>query len=120
MITSHVNNVKAIELPEGPYSNVIGRVLISPETGWDDYVMRMFELRKNGFTADHAHDFPHYVFVLEGTGEYQLDDEVFEVESGSFALIPNNHRHQLRNNAKDETPLKFICIVPKEGHVPFE
>ncbi len=108
MIVSNEKNVKGIELDNVAYKNVIGKVLVSPETGWDDYVMRLFELKKDGYSADHSHDFPHIVYVLEGEGVLHLDGKEMSIGSGNFAFIPNGARHQLLNTAKDETSLRFL------------
>jgi quercetin dioxygenase-like cupin family protein len=120
MIVSNIKNVPGVDVINDAYKNVLGRVLISPETGWEDYVMRMFELGKDGYSADHQHDFPHIVFVLGGTGVLILDGKENPIESGSFAYIPNNSQHQLLNKGTSDEKLKFICIVHQEDHVPFE
>jgi len=108
MIASNEKNVKAVELVNEAYKNVKGKVLVSPETGWDDYVMRLFELGEGGYSADHSHDFPHIVYVLEGEGFLYLQEEKIPVESGSFAFIPNNKRHQLVNARENGDSLRFI------------
>ncbi len=120
MIVSNIKNVKGVDVINDAYKNVLGRVLISPETGWEDYVMRMFELGKDGYSADHQHDFPHIVFVLDGIGTLVLDGKEKPIENGSFAYIPNNSQHQLLNKGTGDEKLKFICIVHQEDHVPFE
>ncbi|HKL11385.1 MAG TPA: cupin domain-containing protein [Clostridia bacterium] len=108
MIASNEKNVKAIELVNEAYKNVKGKVLVSPENGWDDYVMRLFELGKGGYSADHSHDFPHIVYVLEGEGVLHLDGKEMAIESGSFAFIPNKKRHQLVNASENGDSLRFI------------
>jgi quercetin dioxygenase-like cupin family protein len=70
--------------------------------------MRLFELGKDGYSADHSHDFPHIVYVLEGKGMLHLDGKKMPIESGSFAFIPNGKRHQLTNTAKDGQSLRFL------------
>jgi mannose-6-phosphate isomerase-like protein (cupin superfamily) len=34
---------------------------------------------------------------------------------GAYACVPDGKPHQHRNAGKE--PLRFICIVPREGHV---
>lgn len=108
MIASNEKSVRAVELVSEAYKNVKGKVLVSPETGWDDYVMRLFELGKEGYSADHSHDFPHIVYVLDGEGFLYMEGDKIPVESGSFAFIPNNKRHQLVNSRENGDPLRFI------------
>jgi quercetin dioxygenase-like cupin family protein len=120
MIISHIKEVNEVHFQNEAYKNVVGRVLVSPKEGWDGYVMRHFVLGKDGSSANHNHDYPHIVYVLEGMGELHLEGEVHILSGGSFMLIPNNAQHQLINTATDGTALKFICIVPEEGHLGFE
>ena len=119
MIVSNIKNVQGIKVANEAYKNVVGRVLVSPETGWEDYVMRMFEVGKEGYSANHQHDFPHIVFILEGTGLLIMDGKETPIESGSFIYIPNNSMHQLLNKGTGDEKLKFLCIVPQADHVPF-
>ena len=42
-----------------------------------------------------------------------MDGEDFEVESGSYAYIPEDLVHQFTNTG--DGTFKFICIVPEEG-----
>jgi mannose-6-phosphate isomerase-like protein (cupin superfamily) len=37
------------------------------------------------------------------------------VGPGAYAYVPAGKPHQYRNAGSE--PLRFICIVPKEGHV---
>jgi mannose-6-phosphate isomerase-like protein (cupin superfamily) len=59
----------------------------------------------------HAADRHHHArteeiyFVLEGTGELELDGEKRRVAPGDAALIPPGTRHQIRA----ETRLRFLC-----------
>ena len=41
MIVSNIKNVQGIKVANEAYKNVVGRVLVSPETGWEDYVIRI-------------------------------------------------------------------------------
>ncbi len=91
------------------------KVLVSPKEGWDNYVMRVIEVQKDGFTPKHAHPWPHINYILEGTGELSIDGVIHPVTSGSYAYVPMNALHQFKNAG--EQPFKFICIVPKEGHI---
>jgi quercetin dioxygenase-like cupin family protein len=90
------------------------KVLISETEGWDDYVMRVLEVGPKGFTPHHAHPWPHINYIIEGIGELQIGDKIHLITNGSYAFVPPFVKHQFRNTS-DKT-LKFICIVPKEGH----
>lgn len=89
--------------------------LVGPDEGWGDYVMREVELGSLGYTPKHLHDWPHINYVLEGEGELFIDGEVKKIKEGSVMYVPSNIIHQYRNTS--EARFRFICIVPKEGHV---
>lgn len=118
MIVSNEKDVKISEIKAPGYANIVGKVLVSPETGWDNYVMRVFEVGENGHSGRHTHDYPHIVYTLEGTGTLFLDGKDYSIEKGSFTFIPPNKEHQLINKGEDH--LKFICIVPERGHIGFD
>ncbi|MFZ5945425.1 MAG: cupin domain-containing protein [Bacillota bacterium] len=113
MIISHAKDVQGINYNE----NVLKKVLISPEVGWKDYVMRLFELKpgKDSCSMRHTHEWPHIVYILGGTGKVHLDGTDHEINAGSFSYIPGGKLHQFINTGDDI--LSFICIVPPEGDV---
>ncbi|MDW5300614.1 MAG: cupin domain-containing protein [Sedimentibacter sp.] len=119
MLVSHEINVKLVELKSDTFKNVKGKVLISPACGSDVNVLRLFEVGQDGFSANHKHDYPHYIYVLEGEGTMEMDGKKTPVVAGSFAFVPNNIQHQLVNTTKTGRLLRFLCMVPVEGHVGF-
>jgi len=117
MIVSHARNVEGIKYGDPETSKVLKKVLISPEQGWKDYVMRLFELSpgEGSCSLRHTHEWPHIVYIVGGTGLVHLDGTDQEVEAGSFAYIPGGKLHQFINKGTDT--FSFICIVPPEGDV---
>jgi quercetin dioxygenase-like cupin family protein len=93
--------------------DVMRRVLISPDEGWEGWVMRLFEIAPGGHTPRHAHDWPHINFVAEGAGELHMDGEDLEIEKGSAAFVPAGVVHQYTNTGDE--PLALLCIVPERG-----
>ena len=119
MSISHIDETKIVTLPDGLYRNVQGQVLISPANGSDKNVLRLCHIAQGGFSANHEHDFPHYIYVLEGEGTIELNHEKFPIHAGSYAFVPNNTQHQLVNTTTTGQTLKFLCMVPVEGHKGF-
>ncbi|SMB79746.1 Cupin domain-containing protein [Desulfonispora thiosulfatigenes DSM 11270] len=115
MIVSHSKDVQGIN--NAGNENVLKKVLISPEVGWKDYVMRLFELSpgKDACSLRHSHEWPHIVYIVEGKGIIHLDGADNEVKAGSFAYIPGGKIHQFVNNSSEK--FSFLCIVPPEGDV---
>lgn len=119
MIASHIDETKIVTLPDGAYKNVKGQVLISPACGSDVNVLRLFHIGQDGFSANHDHPYPHYVYVLEGEGYVEIDHKKYPIKAGSYSFIPAGTQHQLVNKTTTGKPLKFLCMVPTEGHVGF-
>lgn len=115
MIVSHERDVLATRMNHPEIKDAVKRVLISPQEGWEGYVMRTFELGEGGHTPKHSHAWPHINYITLGQGTLHLDGTDYELESGSFAYVPGGKIHQFRNNSS--TPFSFICIVPEEGDV---
>ena len=114
MIVNNFKNLKPMTINSPEAKNAQMKVLVSANEGWEDYVMRVVEVEKTGYTPKHSHPWPHINYVIEGKGEIMIEGEVNPVEAGSYAYIPANSLHQFRNTG--DTQFKFICIVPKEGH----
>jgi len=91
------------------------KVPIGAEQGWADYVLRIVELDAEGHSPRHSHDWPHINYIIAGEGMVYMNGEDHPVTAGGYAFIPANVEHQFINTA--DTPFRFICIVPKEGHV---
>lgn len=113
MIVAHEKNVKELELKGDMMKNVLKKVLVSPQEGWEGYVMRVFDLDVDGYTPRHSHPWPHINYILKGKGTLHLDGIDHEVEAGSYAYVPGDKVHQFLNRGEDL--FSFICIVPEEG-----
>ena len=114
MIISHQDLIEGQRIEGNGAKDVLRKVLICEKEGWDDYVMRLFEVEAGGFSPQHSHPWPHIVYVLSGTGNLYFDGQNYEIKSGSFAYVTENKEHQLSNKGSDK--LSFICIVPSEGN----
>ena len=114
MIVAHEKDLSAAVFDHPEAKNAKMKVLVSPEQGWSDYVMRIIELEEGGFSPRHTHDWPHINYVLEGSGTLHVDGEDHEVRAGSYAFVPAGSLHQYRNAGNGM--FRFICIVPRHGH----
>jgi quercetin dioxygenase-like cupin family protein len=115
MIIGKEKDIPPIVMESPEVKDAAMKVLISPEEGWEGYVMRVVELGEGGYSPKHTHQWPHINYILEGTGTLQIDGKDNPIETGSYAYIPAGSLHQYKN--KGNGRLRFICIVPKEGHV---
>ncbi|MGM0431560.1 MAG: cupin domain-containing protein [Spirochaetota bacterium] len=113
MYVSHRDDITKRRIDISTAKNVEKQVLVGPQQGWDDYVMRMFTLGEGGFTPLHDHNWPHIIYVVEGEGLLHVDENEHRLKPGSTALVPGGATHQFRNTGATE--FVFICMVPKEG-----
>lgn len=114
MALGHENQLLGIKMTNPEVKGASMKVLVSPTEGWEDHVMRVFEIEAGGHTPRHAHPWPHINYIIEGEGHLFLNGEENPITAGSYAYVPSNELHQFRNTGTK--PLKFICIVPIEGH----
>lgn len=110
----HERDKEGINIDNPEVKNAKMKKLVSPEEGWEGYVMRVMELEKEGYTPRHSHPWPHINYMIEGKGILHIDGEDYEVQEGSYAYVPSNKLHQFKNIGDEK--FRFICIVPEEGH----
>jgi quercetin dioxygenase-like cupin family protein len=115
MVIAHEKDLQGMVMESPDLKNAAMKVLISPEEGWDDYVMRLVELDEGGYSPRHAHQWPHINYVVEGKGLLYTDGKNTPLETGSYALVPAGTLHQYKNDGNGK--FRFICIVPREGHL---
>jgi len=96
------------------YDKVEKQIVIGPDDGSKEIVLRNFTLGPGGSTPHHSHDWPHLVKIETGKG-IAIDAAGNEkpVEAGDFVYVNDNDMHQFRNTGT--TPFSFICIVPMRG-----
>lgn len=114
MFVNHLDKTEKNPITHKDASNAFMKVLISEKEGWNDYVMRVVEVEKDGFTPKHSHPWPHINYMIEGEGILMMNGKDHPVKAGSYAFVPKDTLHQFKN-AGDKV-FKFICIVPKIGH----
>ena len=113
MFVSHRDLVAKHELHDPSMKSVEKQILIGPEQGWADHVMRLFTLGQGGYAPRHCHPWPHIMYVVEGEGNLFMEGKDYPLRSGSVAYVPSDSEHQVSNTG--DHPFIFICIVPTEG-----
>lgn len=102
-------------VPESPVGRSRGatiQVLIGPNEGAPNFVLRRFTIEPGGLIPAHRHaDIEHQQVVLEGEMVLGLDGEEVVVRAGDCVLIPAGTVHWYENRA--QTPVRFLCIVPR-------
>lgn len=59
----------------------------------------------------HRHDRPESVLVLEGTGEAEIEGDVFEMRPGDVFFVPENCWHEWRTR---EARVRFLFTFPAD------
>jgi len=113
-MVGHLNNLDGVTIQSDLVQGVHMKVLVGPQDGWSDHVMRVFDVEVGGHTPHHQHPWPHINYIIAGTGDLMIDGVHHTITAGSYGYVPQDTIHQFKN-VGDE-PLRFICIVPKEGH----
>jgi quercetin dioxygenase-like cupin family protein len=91
---------------------VTKRIVVGPADGYDGYI-RVFTLEAGGKSPYHSHPWYHANYVLEGEGKIVIEGKEQPIGVGSVAYIDPGMNHNFVNTGSG--PLKFICLVPKEG-----
>ncbi len=113
MIVKRYDQVEKSEVKMEGVEGVSIRWLIGEESGAPNFYLRMFEVEPGGHTPFHAHSWEHEVYFLEGSGQINTRNGSVPVKKDDFALVMPDEKHQFENTGN--TPLKFLCIIPKEG-----
>lgn len=106
------------EIPDKPVTmegaeGVKMRMLLSPDDGADNFVMRMFEIGPGGHTPLHAHDWEHEIYVLDGQGVIAFEGQEYPLAPGNVLLVPGGKEHQF--TCTDQKLFRFLCIVPSSA-----
>ncbi|MFP3928143.1 MAG: cupin domain-containing protein [Desulfobacteraceae bacterium] len=96
------------------FQGVTKRIVIGPEDGSDEVVLRYFSVEPGGKSPYHSHDFPHLVKVESGQGV--LTDQSgreHPLKRGDYVFVGPNETHSFSNAGEEQ--FDFICIVPRRG-----
>ncbi len=113
MIVKKYDEVEKSAIHMEGVKNASIRWLVGQDSGAPNFYLRLFELEPGGHSPLHTHPWEHEVYFLEGTGQVNTENGSIPVQKDYFALVLPNETHQFQNTG--ETPLKFLCIIPKEG-----
>ena len=86
------------------------RVLVSPEDGAQNFILRRFEIELNGIIGLHNHIQEHEIYILSGKGEVFKDEETIKIKENDVLYVPPNEPHGYRNTGNDN--LIFLCTIP--------
>jgi quercetin dioxygenase-like cupin family protein len=106
----HYSEVELEEPNEEGIKDLKVRWLISKNDGAKNFAMRLFEVKPNGYSPLHQHDWEHEVFILQGNGvAWNKTKEEYFKEGDVFFIKPMEW-HQFINTGNKI--LKIICLIP--------
>lgn len=110
MIIKQNDLITETKVDDKEVKNVLKRILIGPEDGSCNIIMRLFTVLPGGNTPFHSHELEHVVKIEKGKGcvVNEAGEEIV-VESGQSLFIAGGEKHQFRNPFND--PFKFICVI---------
>jgi quercetin dioxygenase-like cupin family protein len=110
MIIKKNADVQEDPVKEEEVKDVLRKILIGPEDGSHNIIMRHFKVLQEGHTPFHSHDHEHVVKIEKGKGIVvrETGEEVL-VSQGQSLLVEGNETHQFKNPFSE--PFEFLCII---------
>ena len=92
------------------------RYIVKDNTLLNNLVVSSTMLSAHKSTTGHRHAGQEEVYIfIQGSGQMELDHEMFDVHEGDTVLIKDNVFHKVHNNS--DVALEFICIFDgKRNH----
>lgn len=100
----------------GATPGAVKRVLVGPDEGVGDFIIRHFTIPTGGHSALDQHLHQHGVVVVQGRGRVLLGDRWEEINVGDAVYVEPNEVHQFE--ALGDQPLGFICVIPTWAEQP--
>ena len=103
-------DVPEIRLDNPEIKDVHKKVLIGPDDGSHNMVMRYFKILPGGHTPYHTHTLEHVVRIVKGKGVVQdVEGKEITLEEGQNLFIAEEEKHQFKNPFQQ--PFEFLCII---------
>lgn len=106
-IVKAADSVAARDVVDGTATRM--RVLIGPDDGAPNFVLRRFTMEAGGGIPLHRNDVEHEQYVVRGRARMTIGDEVREVGPHDALYIPAGTPHAYEVL---EAPFEFLCVVP--------
>jgi quercetin dioxygenase-like cupin family protein len=87
------------------------KILIGPNDGSENIIMRHFIIAPGGHTPFHQHNYEHVVKIENNKGiTVDENGNEHEVMKGQSLFVKPNDKHQFRNPFNED--FEFTCIIP--------
>ena len=85
-------------------------VLIGPDDGAGNFVVRYYEIPPDGKSHLDTHEHDHGVYIVRGRARLESIDGTHELGPGDVVYIPPFEQHQFINDS--DSVFGFICVIP--------
>jgi quercetin dioxygenase-like cupin family protein len=85
------------------------QVLVGPEEGAPNFVLRRFRMEVGGGIPLHTNEVEHEQYVLRGRAKIRIGGEDHDVAANDSLYIPAGVPHSYE---VVEGPFEFLCVVP--------
>ncbi|MFC2165576.1 cupin domain-containing protein [Acidobacteriota bacterium] len=110
MIIKNNADVFEKDVDEEGIVKVKQQILIGPEDGSQNIIMRRFRVLSGGNTPYHIHPHEHVVKIEKGKGIIvDITGNEIPITEGQSLLISGGEKHQFKNPF--EAPLEFLCTI---------
>ena len=109
MIIKKNAEIPEVLVEEEDVKKVVRKILIGPDDGSNNIIMRYFKVFPEGNTPFHSHAHEHVVKIEKGRGIVVWGVEETIVSEGQSLFIGANEKHQFKNPFAK--PFEFLCII---------
>ncbi|MBU0961265.1 MAG: cupin domain-containing protein [Proteobacteria bacterium] len=110
-----VTSVSEVEAtPIGAAKDSSMQVLIPPSAA-ENFIMRRIVIKAGGYMPNHTNSVEHEQYVLAGSAEVGIGDEVYHLKQDDVLMIPAGVPHWYRASVEED--YVFICLIPKKEDI---
>jgi quercetin dioxygenase-like cupin family protein len=102
------------ETPIGAAKGTSMQVLIPPSAA-ENFIMRRIVIKAGGSMPNHTNSVEHEQYVLAGSAEVGIGDEVYHLKQDDVLLIPAGVPHWYRASLEED--YVFICLIPNKEDI---
>ncbi len=102
--------------PNPSIANFEKHVLVGPNDGSENFVIRYFQLPPGGASPLHTHAHEHGIVIVHGECKLQIGEIFYRLSELDAVLIPGNKLHQLTNTG--DQPFGFFCTIIRSAEYP--
>ena len=90
------------------------QVLI-PDTAAKNFIMRRIVIKAGGSMPNHTNTVEHEQYVLSGSAEVGIGDQVYQLKQDNVLLIPAGVPHWYKASADED--YVFLCLIPNQEDI---